>query len=48
MLDAYNANPSSMTHALAILRRAGMTSLLVILGDMAELGDASDQAHTMW
>lgn len=45
LLDAYNANPSSMTHAVTdFLERAHPFPLLV-LGDMAELGDASERAH---
>ena len=45
ILDAYNANPSSMTHALNDFASRGHDKPLVILGDMAELGDASEAAH---
>ena len=45
LLDAYNANPSSVAHALASFAANGHTHPLVVLGDMAELGEASDQAH---
>lgn len=45
VLDAYNANPSSMTHALNDFALRGHDKPLVILGDMAELGDASEGAH---
>lgn len=45
ILDAYNANPSSMTHALNDFASRGHDKPLVILGDMAELGDASEGAH---
>lgn len=44
--DAYNANPASMKAALRNLAEfAGTRNLVLILGDMAELGDASDHAH---
>ena len=45
LLDAYNANPSSVAHALASFATKGHPHPLVVLGDMAELGEASDQAH---
>ena len=45
ILDAYNANPSSMSHALNDFASRGHDKPLVILGDMAELGDASLNAH---
>lgn len=45
ILDAYNANPSSMVHALNDFASRGHDQPLVILGDMAELGDASEAAH---
>jgi UDP-N-acetylmuramoyl-tripeptide--D-alanyl-D-alanine ligase len=51
ILDAYNANPTSMREAVGGLKAyAGMPSM-VILGDMAELGPASIQEHkelTAW
>jgi UDP-N-acetylmuramoyl-tripeptide--D-alanyl-D-alanine ligase len=48
LLDAYNANPSSMEHAIAHF--AGLPQLkkapgYVVLGDMAELGDYGPQEH---
>lgn len=44
ILDAYNANPSSMAVALENLaRQAGKT--WAILGDMYELGEATDKEH---
>lgn len=48
LLDAYNANPSSMEHAIAHF--AGLPQLakapgFVVLGDMAELGEYSPQEH---
>jgi UDP-N-acetylmuramoyl-tripeptide--D-alanyl-D-alanine ligase len=45
LLDAYNANPSSVAHALASFASKDHLHPLVVLGDMAELGEASDQAH---
>ena len=45
LLDAYNANPSSMTHAVTDFLERNHPHPLLILGDMAELGDASEQAH---
>jgi len=50
LLDAYNANPSSMLAALeAFIReakeKAPETTPVCILGDMAELGDFSHKAH---
>ena len=41
LLDAYNANPSSVAHAVASFAAKGHTHPLVVLGDMAELGEAS-------
>jgi UDP-N-acetylmuramoyl-tripeptide--D-alanyl-D-alanine ligase len=44
--DAYNANPDSMRAALAHLaERAGPRRRIAILGEMAELGDASESYH---
>ncbi len=44
--DAYNANPTSMRAALLDLgERAGSRRRVVILGAMAELGDASERYH---
>lgn len=49
ILDAYNANPSSMRAALENLRKETLTDSLigksVILGDMLELGDYTAAAH---
>ena len=45
LLDAYNANPSSMTHAVTDFVERDHPQPLLILGDMAELGDASERAH---
>jgi UDP-N-acetylmuramoyl-tripeptide--D-alanyl-D-alanine ligase len=44
--DAYNANPTSMRAALLDLtERAGSRRRVAILGEMAELGDASPRYH---
>ena len=45
ILDAYNANPSSMQLAVAHFMKQNFTSKLVILGDMLELGDYSYIEH---
>lgn len=50
LLDAYNANPSSMESALTFFERMGKTSnertpLVAILGDMGELGTYAGSAH---
>lgn len=45
ILDAYNANPSSMKAAISNLIAMEVPNKLVILGDMMELGDESDQSH---
>ncbi len=45
--DAYNANPTSVTSALEVLARfpAGRRRRVAILGDMLELGAASETCH---
>jgi UDP-N-acetylmuramoyl-tripeptide--D-alanyl-D-alanine ligase len=44
--DAYNANPDSMRAALEHLaERAGTRRRVAILGEMAELGEASERYH---
>jgi len=45
ILDAYNANPSSMAHALRSFANDPAHDKLCILGDMFELGDASLAEH---
>ena len=45
ILDAYNANPSSMEAALRNLATAGTKSKVAILGDMYELGDDTIAEH---
>ena len=45
VLDAYNANPTSMTAALKSFNKLQEKSKTVILGDMFELGEASEREH---
>ncbi len=45
VLDSYNANPSSMREAIGALLTYASSPIMLILGDMAELGDASLQEH---
>lgn len=47
ILDAYNANPSSMKEALDNLELIQAEKKMVILGDMLELGDASYEEHML-
>lgn len=46
LLDAYNANPSSMHVAIENFNQLEGSSKLMILGDMFELGIESDKEHT--
>lgn len=43
--DSYNANPSSMALALSSFSEINTDHKVVILGDMLELGDKSDDEH---
>ncbi len=48
VVDAYNANPSSMSAALenfALMKTDGNKEKMLILGDMKELGTTSDAEH---
>lgn len=45
ILDAYNANPSSMEVAITNLRSLPSSYKIAILGDMYELGDDADAEH---
>lgn len=47
ILDAYNANPTSMRVALESFSTFETSSKVVILGDMFELGDYSTKEHQM-
>ncbi len=43
--DCYNANPSSMSIALDMLSHIESKRRIAILGDMRELGEASEESH---
>ncbi len=45
LLDAYNANPSSMQPALEMLHELPAERKIAILGDMLELGSTSPKEH---
>ena len=45
VLDSYNANPSSMREAIGGLLSYATSPTMLILGDMAELGDSSEKEH---
>ena len=45
ILDAYNANPSSMAVAIENFLQLAKSSKVMILGDMFELGDESPEEH---
>jgi len=45
ILDAYNANPSSMEVALANLNEINASKKIAILGDMFELGNVAETEH---
>lgn len=45
IMDAYNANPTSMNASVRNFRNIAGDDALLILGDMRELGDASEQEH---
>lgn len=45
ILDAYNANPTSMEHALLNLKSQKEEGKVAILGDMLELGTSSPAEH---
>ena len=44
-LDAYNANPTSMLAAISNFENIKINNRVLILGDMFELGEYSDQEH---
>ena len=45
VMDAYNANPTSMAAALRNFRDMQVPNKMAILGDMRELGDVSAEEH---
>ena len=45
IVDAYNANPTSMMAALENFRLMDVAHKMVILGDMKELGETSHEEH---
>jgi UDP-N-acetylmuramoyl-tripeptide--D-alanyl-D-alanine ligase len=45
IMDAYNANPSSMAAAVANFARLDAPKKMLVLGDMFELGDAAPEEH---
>ena len=45
IVDAYNANPTSMRAALDNFARMEVSRKMAILGDMKELGGATEEAH---
>ena len=45
VVDAYNANPSSMKAALDNFHLMEVSPKMAILGDMRELGEASEEEH---
>jgi UDP-N-acetylmuramoyl-tripeptide--D-alanyl-D-alanine ligase len=47
ILDAYNANPSSMHAALDTFEKLNHPKKGIIFGDMAELGHVTDEEHIM-
>lgn len=45
ILDAYNANPTSMKNAIDYLKNTQNKQKLAIVGDMLELGESAKEAH---
>ena len=45
IIDAYNANPTSMMAALQNFRNMEVPHKMLLLGDMRELGPSSDELH---
>jgi len=45
ILDAYNANPTSMLSAIKSFEKSGLKNKTIILGDMYELGENKNKFH---
>ncbi len=45
LMDAYNANPTSMTAAITAFAKNEASSKMIVLGGMKEMGDYSEQEH---
>ncbi len=45
ILDAYNANPTSMRASIQALERKDPSKIILILGSMKELGEVSESEH---
>ena len=45
LMDAYNANPSSMRVAIEAFKEIEAPNKILILGDMKELGSYSEEEH---
>jgi UDP-N-acetylmuramoyl-tripeptide--D-alanyl-D-alanine ligase len=45
ILDAYNANPSSMDAAIKSFHQSQNKNKIIVLGDMFELGKSSEREH---
>ena len=45
ILDAYNANPTSMEHAIKAFKKIATQKSVLIMGDMKELGVESEKEH---
>lgn len=43
--DTYNANPDSMKAAIDVLASSGCAPRILVMGDMAELGEKANQLH---
>ena len=46
IVDAYNANPTSMDAAIRNFKDMEVDNKMIIIGDMGELGDASAEEHS--
>ena len=44
--DCYNASPTSMSASLSVLESISENRAVAVLGDMLELGDIAEKAHT--